>query len=108
MRRQRAGFNLPAVKDHNDGLVLGAIQAAGSAGTSQADLAGVLGGVAQVDHALDILELRAGGRLHVRQQMQFALDGAGPGPDHLTDRHHPPGCVRCWPAVVAAPCTWIR
>ena len=39
-------------------------------------------------------EPRAGRRLYVRQQVQFALDVAGPGPDHLTDRHYAPGCVR--------------
>src|SRR6185437_497941 len=42
----------------------------------------------------DRREPRAGGRLQVRQQVQFALDVAGLGPDHLTDRHHPPGYVR--------------
>jgi len=42
----------------------------------------------------DRREPRADRRLGLRQQVQFALDVAGPGPDHLTDRHYVPGCVR--------------
>jgi hypothetical protein len=42
----------------------------------------------------DRREPRAGRGLYVRQQVQFALDVAGPGPDHLTDRHYAPACGR--------------